>query len=142
MNVVQIADALVTALAAQAWSAPYASITPVREYRPKYTLEQLETLRVSVVPGGIAGEQVARDLAEMDRAVAVCVQRRADTDAEKDALVALCDEIAVYCLNADLGASGQCQSVALAVDGPYDLGAMEEDAVFVCAMTATFKEVV
>jgi len=47
----QIGEALATALSGYTFAGPYASIDAAYRRRPDYTLEDLGTLKVSVVPG-------------------------------------------------------------------------------------------
>ena len=92
-TLIQIADAVVTCLEGGAFSQ---SFTPVRRYRPVFKLEELATLRVSVVPKEFEDEQETRDSSREELVVDVGVQKKlADhTDvAEIDALMALVQEI-------------------------------------------------
>ena len=52
-EILDIADAMVTALDGHAFAAPYASLGAARRYVPVYDLTQLTGLVVSVIPHGL-----------------------------------------------------------------------------------------
>lgn len=70
-----------------------------RLYVPRYTLEEFGTLRVSVVPGEIEAEALARSSTQFDVAIDIGVQQRLDQATavtDGDDLMALVDEIAGF----------------------------------------------
>jgi len=87
-----IADAIVTALNGEEFSQPF---TAVKKYLPQYLLEDLATLRVSVIPSIWSAAPKNRALREYQYAVDIAVQKAIDPDtlAEGDAMVALMEEI-------------------------------------------------
>jgi hypothetical protein len=72
-----IADAVVTEVNATTFSAPYASITSVRGRLPQYSLEDMDTLHVTVVPKGVAVDPAVgtREHQQHDFAIDLAVQK-------------------------------------------------------------------
>lgn len=93
---VDIADALVAELNAQAWGEPF---TAVRSYHPQYSLSAdeggstLDTLRVTVVPGGIEGQKLTREHYQKTLKTDIAIQKVARTDAARDGLMDLAENI-------------------------------------------------
>ena len=90
---VDIAQAVVEDLNAQPFSQAF---TAVRSYVPRAALEDLDVLRVSVVPRSTRPGLAARGRRQREVAIDVGIQRRlADPDnlAEIDALVAFVEEV-------------------------------------------------
>ena len=89
--VTDIADAVALELAGATLSQ---AMYPQRHYRPVFDLEDLKSLRVTVVPKGIVTESASRSSNQHDVAVDIAVQKRAAEKAELDALMLLVQEIA------------------------------------------------
>ena len=93
--VIDIADALKNQINAHSFSAEFEA---ARDYRPVLDLQEMKTLRVSVVPKGITTTPVDRSRVQHDVEVDVLVQKKLDAaDAkELDALMSLVEEIAGF----------------------------------------------
>jgi hypothetical protein len=89
--VIDIAEAVVAELSSATFSLP---IAPERHYRPIFDLEELKTLRVTVVPKGIAIGSLSRISNQYDTSIDIAVQKRAADQAELDVLMLLVQEIA------------------------------------------------
>lgn len=140
-TIIAIAEALAASLEAASFSAPYASVVVARSYSPRYTLEELSELRVTVVPPSATLSLLTRGTAaEGDFVIAVGVQRRTDgTAAAADALALLSEEIARHALALDLG---DAHATAVEFAPLYDADLLDEERVFSCVMAVTFKQVI
>jgi len=144
-TILDIADALVDELNVATFSPPYdRPLGAVRSYATRYSPEQLERLRVTVLPAGYAPELSARGAASGDFQVAVAVQRRTDWTEENqrhgqlDELVNLCEEIVGFCLGLE-GLAGGASCTACEVSFPYDTDLLRDDGTFTGVLIATFK---
>lgn len=93
--IVQLADAVVADLNAATFSQPF---TAQRSYLPRWKLEELATIRVTVVPKDDVGERASRAQWQEDYQLDVAIQQRlgANETAQMDALVLLGQELADY----------------------------------------------
>lgn len=91
--IVDIADAVVAELNEHSFSLDF---TAERAYLPRYELEEMETLRVTVVPSSVQITTVSRAGEQYDYGIDMGVQKRRTTtdDAELDGLMDLVEEIA------------------------------------------------
>lgn len=97
-KVIQIADAVVAALNAETFVPPFVA---TREYVPAIELSDLETLRVAVVPKGLAAEPASRTTAATTYQVDIGVLKKLPTaadelKAEADALMLLVQNIVEF----------------------------------------------
>lgn len=99
----QIASALVVMLNAHTFSK---SFTAARGWLPEFTLEELETLKVTVVPRTVDVTRAARHLIEEDFIVDIGIQKRLEGDpakspsiAEVDPWADLTEEILRFCFD-------------------------------------------
>lgn len=97
-KVIQIADAIVADLNAATFVPPFEA---TREYVPAAELPDLTTLRVSVVPKGLAAEPASRAALATTYQVDIGVQKKLPTEAaaqkaEADALMLLVQKIVVF----------------------------------------------
>ena len=93
-SIINIADALVTALNGHSFSEPF---TAARAYRPAFDLKDMTDLHVTVVPHGIEMSMLGRNVVQDDVQIDLAVQKRLSApeseDNEIDALMALVREI-------------------------------------------------
>ncbi len=145
---IDIADALVTAL--NAAPVPPATgfspaFTAVRAYRPQFDLEELKTLRVSVVPKAIEITSLGRRSNQHDVSVDVAVQQKVDlTDsATLDALMLLVQQIADFLRlrRIDLGDGSSAVWVKTENTPIYSPDQLETKQVFTSVLTFTFRVV-
>jgi len=143
-TILDIADALVDGLNGATFSPPYdRPIGAVRSYATRYSPEQLERLRVTVIPGATAPELYAREVAVADFQIGVAVQRRTDWTEENqrheqlDALGLLTQEIVSFCLGQDALAGACCTAVDVQV--PYDADLLRDDGTYTAVLACTFK---
>lgn len=136
---VQIADALVEALNLPEFSEDF---TAVRRYRPIYKLSELETLRVTVVPHGIALERASRSNHQTDYQLDIGVQQRVGVEdaAEEasDELMALVEEIADFCISLSLQ-EPHAICTAVVNDPIYAPDHLEDLHCFTSVLTLTFR---
>lgn len=117
-----IADAVVTALNAGSWSQTF---TATRVYVPQFDLPDMATLRVTVVGRGVEVARSTRQGHQYDYRVDVAVQKKlaGDTNAERDALLTLAEEIADHFRELDAPLtfdSSEAECVAAGYDVVYD----------------------
>jgi hypothetical protein len=93
--IVQLADAIVSDLNAASFSQP---VVVQRTYLPRWKLEELATIRVSVVPKDDVGERASRAQWREDYQLDVAIQQRlgANEAAQMDGLILLGQELADY----------------------------------------------
>jgi hypothetical protein len=91
--ILEIADAVTSDLNAAAFSKP---ITAVRTYLPRYKLEDLSSVRVSVVPKDDVGQRASRVQWQQDYKIDVAVQQRlgSNEQSQMDELMLLVQELA------------------------------------------------
>jgi hypothetical protein len=135
--VVTIADAVVAVLNAGGFDLPF---TAERAYTPGYTLEQLATLRVSVVPRGwtIAGRSRQED--QFTYTIDVAVQQRVDgSNAEVDGLMALVEALADRFRRQRLPNLPEARCVGVSSDPIYAAEHLLESRVFTAVLTLSFQ---
>jgi len=134
---VQLADALVNALNGHGFPQ---ALNATRAYQPSFGLEELNELRVTVVPKSAAIERAARDSDFIDCAVSIGLQRRVASDAEIDYLVNLADDI-VEALSAQvrLATMPTAVLIAIALEPAYSPEHLDEHRTFTSVITATYR---
>ena len=93
--IVEIADAVVTDLQAHTFSQPFSA---QRSYLPRYRLEELTDVRVTVVPKDEVGQRASRSQWQSDYKLDLAIQQRlgADELAQMDGLILLGQELADF----------------------------------------------
>ena len=93
--IVELAEAVVTDLNAHTFSQPF---TAQRCYLPRYRLEELTDIRVTVVPKDDVGQRASRSQWQEDYQVDLALQQRVGTDelSQMDGLILLGQELADY----------------------------------------------
>lgn len=136
--ITDIADAVVTELAAAEFSMPF---EPARHYRPQFDLVELKTLRVSVVPKGITIASLGRTVNQHEVAIDVAVQQKVDAadNAALDALMNLVQEIADFFRLRRLTAFPDAAWSKTENVPVYSPEHLESKAVFTSVLTFTFK---
>jgi hypothetical protein len=135
--VADIADAVT----AEINGATLGAFTAARVYRPQFTLEQLAALTVTVVPGPIERERLARGSnVQKTYTVGVSVQQKVEdeTNASIDPLVALAEQIADVIGPGEIGATG-AQWVRTDHEPLYDPDHMRDHQVFTNVVLFTFQ---
>lgn len=91
--IVEIADAITTALNEAALSQP---VSATRQYQPKFELPEMSDLHVTVIPKAVTVTQIARNKAVKDYQIDVGVQQKLEAGdaAVIDTLMDLTEEIA------------------------------------------------
>ncbi len=91
-RIVEIADAIVTSLVGADFSQDF---TPVRKWIVEYSLVELATLRVTVVPGPATYDPINRNQDDQRHEMDIGVQQKIDpaTNEPVDVLVELMEEI-------------------------------------------------
>ena len=136
-TIIDIADALTTALNAHVFSQAF---TAVRRYRPVYELAEMANLHVTVVPKGVALERANRSREQVDVRIDVAVQKKVAGDTEIDGLMALVEEMAAFARDLRLES---CAAVWLRTENEpvYAPEHLAELGVFTSVLTLTFRVV-
>lgn len=139
VEVADVADALVAFLEGETFSAPYAQIRPERLYDPDFKIDQLSSLKVSVIGVDVEGDVVDRDDDQEDVSVAVCVQKYTNKSRpDMDALQKLACEVRRRCLRASFANLG-VYAVKAVFDPLYHVGKYRQDGVFWSGILVTFR---
>lgn len=130
---IQIADAVVDALNLQTFSQVF---TAVRKWVPSFTVPELSTLRVCVVPKGETIEQATRSEVFVDHTVLVGIQKKINGDAEADQLCNLADEVVDYFVQNDLA---NARRVLIEHDPIASPEMLDEHRTFLTLIAVTYR---
>lgn len=146
--VVELADAVVTALNGESFSQEF---TSARKYRPVFDLKDLTTLTVTVVARSVEVSLATRDMLAERYAVDVAVQKQlsasADSDEETaaivtaaDALMLLVEEIRDFLVLAEITLTGSVLAKCLEVRNTpvYDPEHFDKHRCFTSVVIATY----
>ena len=135
--IVQLADAVVADLNAATFSQ---SFTAQRSYLPRWKLEELATIRVTVVPKDDVGERASRAQWQEDYQLDVAIQQRlgANETAQMDALVLLGQELADYFKSRN-PAGDFATLVAVAFAPLFDPDHLEKHKTLTTVLNLTFR---
>ena len=135
--IVQLADAVVADLSAATFSQPF---TAQRSYLPRWKLEELATIRVTVVPKDDVGERASRAQWQEDYQLDVAIQQRlgANETAQMDALVLLGQELADYFKSRN-PAGDLATLVAVAFAPLFDPDHLEKHKTLTTVLNLTFR---
>lgn len=136
-SVVQVAEAVTNALNEQTFSMPF---TAERAALPTFTLEEMQTLHVTVVPREVASSILDRARDEDEVKVDVAVQKKVASAAveEVDPLLALVQEIADFLNRRDMGDATWRKTENKPVYAPEHL---REKQQFTSVLTVTYRVV-
>lgn len=135
--IVQLADAVVADLNAATFSQ---SFTAQRSFLPRWKLEELATIRVTVVPKDDVGERASRAQWQEDYQLDVAIQQRlgANETAQMDALVLLGQELADYFKSRN-PAGDLATLVAVAFAPLFDPDHLEKHKTLTTVLNLTFR---
>ncbi len=135
--IVQLADAVVADLNAATFSQAF---TAQRSYLPRWKLEELATIRVTVVPKDDVGERASRAQWQEDYQLDVAIQQRlgANETAQMDALVLLGQELADYFKSRN-PAGDLATLVAVAFAPLFDPDHLEKHKTLTTVLNLTFR---
>ena len=136
-TIAEVATAVVATLNAGSFSQPF---TAVRHYLPRFELPEMATLKVSVVPKGIASQALDRNRDRVDYRIDVAVQHKTGVDlATLDALMTLVEEIADYLQATPLVGYPQARCVEMVNEPVYAPEHLEEFRQFTSVLTFTYR---
>ena len=135
--IVQLADAVVADLNAATFSQAFVA---ARAYIPRWKLEELATIRVTVVPKDDVGERASRAQWQEDYQLDVAIQQRlgANETAQMDALVLLGQELADYFKSRN-PAGDLATLVAVAFAPLFDPDHLEKHKTLTTVINLTFR---
>lgn len=135
--IVQLAEAVVADLNAATFSQRF---TAQRSYLPRWKLEELATIRVTVVPKDDVGERASRAQWQEDYQLDVAIQQRlgANETAQMDALVLLGQELADYFKSRN-PAGDLATLVAVAFAPLFDPDHLEKHKTLTTVLNLTFR---
>lgn len=139
---IALADAIVSSLNGGTFDL---SFTAVRSFLPLYDLEDLATLRVTVVPSAVADELLNRSqVTREEHLVEIGVQKKVATDhSDVPGLVKLCQDFKTH-LRGVNGLTVDDQRMAMTesvVDPLYIPQHLKERSTFTAVMRAVFRTV-
>jgi hypothetical protein len=147
----KIADAVAAELAAAPSGTFSQPFTPARKTLPRFTLEELDSLRVTVVPKSNVSERIGRGLVQTDYAVDVAVMKYQPpaTDGsvdqtEADKIVALGEEIEEFFTLRHLDGLSDIDALWVTAawnpsGAPYAVELLETKNVMASILTLTFR---
>jgi len=138
--ITDIADAVVTELAAGSFSLPF---TPERRVLPVFDLPDLKGLHVTVVPRGVEIAGASRSMSTHDVRIDIGIQKKlgTDLDAEVAELCGLADEIAAYLHRRRLADVPTASWVRTANEPVYAPEHLAEKRLFTGVLTLTYRVV-
>jgi hypothetical protein len=139
---VEVADALAAGISAKAWAGPYGTVTARRLFVPDYTMEDLTTLKVSVVPGTIEIMNAVRGADMFDLDIHVVIAKHLDEDAEADDLVDLRTQIVDAIRSGTVPTPGMPDGVkwlSIAYGQTFDRDSLTEKRTFTADIAVTYK---
>jgi hypothetical protein len=136
--IIQIADALVAELNAGTFSQTF---TAERAYVPRFNLEEMAELRVTVVPKGVEITGGTRAKSVHDYRIDIGVQKKLDSDdlAGVDALMAFVEEIADYLRFRRLEGAPEAHWLGIENGPIYVTGHLHEMRLFTSVLTVTYR---
>jgi hypothetical protein len=137
-TIIAIAEALKDHMNAGSFSQPFIAR---RDYAPAFTLEELATLRVTVVPKSLEPTAVARDRSHLVCQVDVGVQKKIDPghlQEQVDALMAVVEEISLWICGKVLPGFTDPKWQALTNTPIYDPEKLRTESVFISVITVTY----
>lgn len=136
--ITDVADAVVSELNETEFSQPF---TAQRHYLPRFELQDLKTLHVSVVPSGLTVETAGRSQAQRDVAIDVAVQKKLahEQNADLDPLLALTEEIAEHFRGKRLAGYPDAIWVKTEHKPIYAAEHLDQLRQFTSVMTLTFR---
>lgn len=142
--ITDIADAIVTTLNGATFTAPYASITAVRLYQPEYDLEEMDSLKVSVVGRSQLVRVEGRGSNIWLPAVDIGIQKRPTTLSRTllDELMQLVQDIADHLLGLPqrrLPAYQAAQCVEIRNEPIYAADHLAEKGMFTSVLTSVWR---
>ncbi len=137
-TVLEIADAVVASLNAGTFSQAFEA---VRKYRPSFELEELPTLRVTVVPRSVAISAAARDSSYFDCAIDIGVQKKVNPDepTELDELMNLVEQLADHLRLQRLEEAPLAAWVGIENEPIFASEHLDQQRVFTSVLTVTYR---
>jgi hypothetical protein len=136
--IADIAEAVTADINAATFSQP---VEAKREYLPHFDLEQMQELKVTVVPKSALTQPGGRAHNQHDYAIDVAVQKKLDKadNPEIDALLTLVDEIADHFRFKRLSSYPNAMWLKTENQPVYSLEHLEEMRQFTSVLTFTFR---
>jgi len=135
----RLAQAVADELNAQPFSQAF---TACRHYRPRFELDELAMLRVSVVPRSLTLAPATRARSTWEVAVDVAIQRRLQVPGnilEIDTLASLVEEVIAFLDGRRLAAYPQAAFVGIENDPAYAVEHIDELSMFTSVVTARYR---
>lgn len=142
-TIIDIAEAVATELNAAESGTFSQAFTAQRKVIPAYKLEELDGLKVSVVPKAIEITAATRIGGQHDFAMDIGIQKRVgrDVDADVQTLIVLVDEIAEYLRKRSLSGAPWATWLRCVNDPIYVPEHLTEDRTFTSVLTLTYRAI-
>jgi len=142
-TIIDIAEAVAAELNTAGLGTFSQDFTAQRKVIPAFKLEELEGLKVSIVPKAIEITAATRIGGQHDLSVDIGIQKRVgrDVDADVQALIVLVDEIAEYLRKRSLAGAPWATWVRCANDPIYVPEHLTEQRTFTSVLTLTYRAI-
>ena len=136
-TIIDIANAVVSQLNGASLSQP---LSAERHYQPRFDLEEMTDLHVSVVPRSLSSRALDRNRHSFDYQVDVAIQQKTDvSEGELDPLMSLVEEIADHLRNNRLTDHPDARVTGISNDPVYSPEHLEELRQFTSVLTLTYR---
>lgn len=135
---IDVADAIVTELAAHTFSEP---LSVTRRVLPEFELADLKALTVTVVPKSVGINNITRDSSSFTVAVDIGIQQKIgkNTDAEVARLSGVVTELVSFLNRRKLSGFPVAVFLSIANEPVYAPEHLSEKRLFTSVLTATYK---
>jgi hypothetical protein len=133
-KLIDIADAIVASLNGVLFDPPFEA---ARVYQPNFTLPELQTVQVSVVPKSIVITNASRAESQFEYAIDVGVQQKIDGEASVDDLMALVEAIVDHLQRK---AMADATWVSISNEPVFGEQNLDEQRVFISVVTVTYRD--
>lgn len=134
-TVVEIANAIVSALNGRSWSMPF---TATHSYLPRHSLGDFEEIKVTVVARSVRIEDASRGTAQLVYVYDIAFQKRVD-EAETEDVLNLVEEVIVFLSSEALPGYPQAKVGDIQNDPPYLIEHLEDFRVLTSVVTVEYE---
>ena len=112
----------------------------MRHYQPRFKLEEMNVLHVSVVPRSIAEKQLSRSLSQYDCVIDIGVQKRSGVEpGQLDDMAALVSEIADWLREEPLVLMPDARLMGIPNEPVFAPEHLDEFRQFTSVLSATYR---
>jgi len=137
---VSVAEAVLAEITGDAELLPSDAIV-ARGYNPKFALEDMDTLHVTVVPRAVERRRITRTLTERDLRIDISIQRRVGDDDQDqlDAMMLQAEQVLDFLDGRELAQYPEAVFVEIANDPVYIQEHLDQMRQFTSVLTVTYR---